>query len=515
MRTLQGAAIVGLLVISVPSVYGLVRDGPFAPGTVAPSVVLGSLVLAHLAFSISYVAMVAVSIATGTVLQFQHAPLRAHGALLPLAFTHEIVVSGILRSAIPVLALFYGLHWRLLVAQFTSPAAWVVHVLLMAMGFVALGAITFVWLRRTLRTSDVHARAMAVNKRGALCALLATFGALAGERLLAQRAPGVLSAVGVAASHGLVFLIPPMQAATTLATTVVPAVVWLLIGSATTVLLWRALLRAASGFVADFPTDCVAFAPASVPPKLQSLTVGRGLVRRASLFGAKDLLLPVLRAPARHFSRQWLAFASVAGLLLMMRFAVADATTTVAPVLFPLLAALYAVIQSPLATLHLLGVEGRHAALLRTMLPARTLMLLKGAPAMLFVAVHTLIGVLLLLMLGAALGFARIPVIETIAVAIIGAALGAALGAAMGFLFPDFERRSVGNPGASLVGRVVFTMTAGFALSVFGMLRLILGTGAITRGTFSVTIGILSVVLAVVIVGLGHWGTRRLSRVEI
>ena len=35
-----------------------------------------------------------------------------------------------------------------------------------------LGAITFVWLRRTLRTSDVHARAMAVNKRGALCALL-------------------------------------------------------------------------------------------------------------------------------------------------------------------------------------------------------------------------------------------------------------------------------------------------------------------------------------------------------
>ena len=199
----------------------------------------------------------------------------------------------------------------------------------------------------------------------------------------------------------------------------------------------------------------------------------------------------------------------------MMRFAVADATTTVAPVLFPLLAALYAVIQSPLATLHLLGVEGRHAALLRTMLPARTLMLLKGAPAMLFVAVHTLIGVLLLLMLGAALGFARIPVIETIAVAIIGAALGAALGAAMGFLFPDFERRSVGNPGASLVGRVVFTMTAGFALSVFGMLRLILGTGAITRGTFSVTIGILSVVLAVVIVGLGHWGTRRLSRVEI
>lgn len=510
---MPGMFVLALPLVAAPSVFRMMRDGPFALAGAPPSMVLGALIIGHLAFVLTFAAIAWVSIATGLVLRFQHAPLRAHTAVLPLALLHEVVVIGIARSACFALVLFYGLHWRLLRTVTTSPLAWATHIVLMGMALTVIGAALFSSARRTiLRAPDPSHRALLANRRGVFCALFAILGGFGAEALLGQRAPWVLERIGDIGAAGAVFLVPPLYVVT--AKSALPAGILLLVGTISMIVLWRAAVRSAPGWVTDVPVDHC-WAPAYTPPRLLALIVGRGAFRRVSTFAAKDLLLPVVRAPARHFVQQWFALAAMAGVLILVRFAVSGARDAAAPVLFPVIVTLYALIQAQLSTLHLLGMEGRRIALLMPVLPPRVLVLLKGAPAIFFVTVHTVAGVVLLLLLGFVLGFSDIPVTGAVVVAIAAGIITAVLGVAAGFLFPDFERRSVSSPGATIAGRLAFNAIGGLALGIFAILQSIAHGGSLPLAMVRAAMGILVALVAVLAMSMGYAGVRRLSRLEI
>lgn len=512
-RTLSGAVLIVFVLVSAPSIFELMRDGPVTVADVSSLSVLGALMIAHVSFAAAFAAVAWLSFATGLVLRFQHAPLRAHSAVLPVALFHEVVVVGVARTALVTLFFLYGLHWRLLRTVMTSPIEWALHFVLMVMMLAAIGAFLFSRARRTiLRASDPRNRAMTANKSGVFGAMFALLGGFAAEAAFAQKAPWLLERIGEASAMGAVILVPPLHAVTS--TSWVPGLAWLLVGTLSTVVLWLEAARSAPDWVLELPVDHEA-APPFTPARLRSVIRGRGAVRRASAFAAKDLLLPVLRAPARHFLQQWFAFSAAALILVVLSFAMPEVKDTESLLILPVLAGLHALIQAPLATLHLLGMEGRQIALLIPMLPARTLLALKGAPALIFVILHSVIGTLLLLVLAFALGYSDIPVAGTLAVAIIGGAVAAALGVAMGFLFPDFERRSVASPGATLVGRFGFMAVAGMALSIFAILLSMVQAGSLPRPVFPASVGILITLVAVFTIVIGLVAVKRLSRVEI
>lgn len=512
-KSFQGVALILLYLMALPALYQLVWDGPFDVAGAADTQIVGALILAHLTFGLTCAAMVWTSTATGLVLRFQHAPLRGHPKILPIAVLHEVLFVGIGRGALFSLALLYALHQRLFGTIMGGFADWAMHLVLMAMAFVAIGAAVVHRVRRgVLRATDPRHQAMLANKRGVLAALIVGIGGFGGEMALADFAPAVLEKIGEFGMAGALVLLPPLHAV--LATSPLPGLAWLVVGGSCVAVLWHVGLRSASGWVLDLPVDHHA-APPFTPDRIRALIVGRGPVRKAAAFAAKDLILPVVRSPARHAIRQWFAWAAMAGVLVLVRYAVDGAAGSAAPILLPVLVAAYALIQAAPATLHLLGLEGRRIALLLPIQSAWGLLLLKGAPAILFVAAHTLAGSVLLLGLAWALGFSSIPVLESLAVALVAGPAAAALGVSVGFLLPDFERRSVGQPGATLAARLLFFAAGTTALVLFGVLEFIETSSAMPRVMAVGFLGVLPILVLAVSAIIALAGLHQLSRLEV
>ncbi|MEX1256014.1 MAG: hypothetical protein WEG36_00195 [Gemmatimonadota bacterium] len=482
LRSIQGWAVLLLLVVAAPSLWELVVvEDSFPLRGLDGLARIGALVVSSLALTLTYAVMVPALLWRERAVQGQREPLRAHPWIFPELFCVQVV------SAVGIcglhLLVFHDLLLHGLVTGGAARPGWVLLLHASAslayyfvVGILVLGAVGFTRMSAPRKAPTLrHQRIFALL-------FMATFPLfVVVPHLLGEWAPSVLSRIGESAPNALHFLQAPvaiLHAATDGSEARIAG--WGAVLIAGVMLGTRALWRQ-SGRVAlqgldaggeGLPTsyEC------AFPPRL------RGRTSRLRLFWTKDVVLPLRRGPwayvALHSVLASWVLLGLAGALLGAREA-SEAAALTGGGLDALLFALAGVLAG-LRTLPSLGSEKSTLHLWRPFIsPAETfrlkLLVNEG-----YVLLHApLYG----LMISAGSWLAGVPgptAIEAVGFALIGGGVMSLFGTGLGFLFPDSRCRGVVLPGASTTGIFLFGAFAIGATGVVTAARVLFSQGTIS-----------------------------------
>lgn len=508
IRTPIGVATLLLCVLASRAIGNVIAEGPFNPSGVRRPVVLGALAIAEIGAVLAFACRACAALAARLVIRFPHAPLRAHPALLTVAAWHQVIFGAIGAWAIASVVLVSVLNWHLLSVVLIGPVAWAYHTIALLGAMMIAGAAVVVFFRRTvLLAADVKRRAEVVVQVGLAGFLVFVYSAFGAETFLAERAPEVLASFGA----GLLRLPPPLWVAVPGG---LPAALCAgVIGLAFLIAIWRATARAAHELGRELPVDFASL-DTSRAERLSCLVFGRGLFRLGTAFLAKDFLLPIARMPGLYVVRQWLTLSLTLTVLLAAAYGFPEIRSAAAPAIAPFVAAWYAALQAPSAALHVFGSEGRRLGWLRLRLGARILLLLKVAPATVVVAAHTLAATAITLLVMRLIGFAGVPWIATMLLAVAVAVVLTLYATGVAGLLTRYGASSNAPPAAGLGARIGYGLGVSVYLGLHGVLMFLMHIGALTPIVATITSLVFLALLLITSLVLGALVVRRLSILE-
>lgn len=516
-HTLNGKLAIILLLFAVPAVPGLVRGSTAVAKTFSPQVNVGVLLIAFLFLLLAFALTISASLAKSLLTDREDEPLRVFTAALWPVAAYRLLVGTGLSAGTFLVAFYLVFHWGLLLQALPRPFIEVpVYVVSLVICLLVVGAGAATLFNSLIHRNDPRLTPTTVHRVGGMMVIVSMIGLPLVPRYVARRWPEAVAQVG-ALGEDLAWLHVPFAAARAAGQ-----------GSWAALLLWVVGLAGAvwvAGRVARSWVGAATLVVHAEPgsgkrrfaPIIRAAVSEPGRLRGVWLFWNKDVVAPFARGRSAYLAQQWVLLSGAMGVIisagmLVKRQVIAPAQGS-AYVLA--VAAAVPLVLAMLRGLPCLGQEGSQIVLLRPVLSAQDLFLRKVVVNGAYVALHAAAYVLVVWVAAAAARSPAPPLPVLLGTALTTAAVATLAGCALGFLLPDMERRSVFLPGSAMGGKLVYSVTALYLLSIVGVAEWLRASEAVTVTTYLAMLGGTAVMALAATLAVAVWAVRRLPHLEL